>query len=1219
MAAHSTQTGPNLEQEKVSLDIRGPYGYWIIRWDELCFSRVLWGFPDGEHLTIVVLVTEYNSKKSYKNTTIPKTAAIAVTFKEGKLLSAQLHAANTIIEQEQTVKLFVNPNHQRESFGQIFHAANGDVPADCKAVLRLLVEQASQDSFSFPSPWRTFQVRPQGGLLLVTLNPEACSGTIGSQMQNILRRFTEVRGVIIASPKSPHFAAWLEYECERLIQANQRKRQQLDEAVRKQELHDSLNTLRRCLQPAVINSPPLADEGLCLILYPKERSGRQAIHPAEWSWGLAAGYRDGNGNIARIKSEKALEKFENTAWTEMLRGLLIIRDATKSYGWLHLKCQDTLEFRLVCEAGRCGKLYACASPDVLAGNDRADRDDFIQVGWRADRHEKWRWRRVEGGSGGTNGYFWEAEENKEAVHCPCFQSGDCALEMSKWNAPFWMRQVVHSSEAMCYGKVFVPDHAVKDATREILQVGSFWDPLPGVDVQYANDPPEAVLCYQEDGKVKAAWDYRGAEIPASTRAPAATRRIMESESGFVVINRQVEEEQKALASLAEKTGIPTTKLVRGTPVMKNASTAAAERQLRNWRREGIQIKGAPNLDQDIVQIALDEVPLELNEQQGWFTFSSHIDVRGQRVDLVPILSKLVQQEGGFDALADRDDDYPLEWMLEDGKLASINLGRLREMLRWIEQFFGIKAPRQLSHAEALGAMLASEAQSALSKRWRGPDVLASQVDRLRQGSQVQLPDHPIIARLRPYQQESLHWALNLFKVKMGGLLADEMGLGKTIQSIAIMLAVGKKATQPHLVLCPLSVAWNWASELQRFAPELKVSVIGRTSSTIRDWDEAAQADVIVCPFSMALADQKKLLSMSFSVCVMDEAHILRNPKTRTYKVVAALQAQHRLALTGTPLQNHPLDLWAIFSLLVPGLLGDLDAFQKAFGRDQVSGYARRMRTLAAIVAPFTKRRRKQDVDLQLPPLEVVTRLVSFSEDQADLYESMRAATFIKADTLIQSKGIKNSHIELLAAITRLRQLCCDPKLVDSERFKEISSAKVEALMDMLEELREEGRRPLIFSSFVSLLQIVAAQMDSRGFKVLQLTGQTLNRQDVVERFEAGEGDAFLISLKAGGMGLNLVSADTVILLDPWWNPAMEAQAIGRAHRHGQSKNVTVFRLITRGTIEERIQALQARKEQLADIALGEDQEGQGLVPEAFNEELIHTLLAPEVGVGALSQ
>lgn len=1205
-------------------ELEALYGCWITQWEHSSITTVLWGFPDGENLTVVVMRTSLRPGPRGKNNEWSiETRALTVSG-DGSSVNATIDAYNNVATSGAILfDLLIRdmPRYHpilmmcKLALASKREHAELDIPKETQDAVDTLVSQSSQPAFQLPNQVNTHHIRLADFAILVSFDPTVCNTSAHTESIDRIKKYQEVSGPIIASPQSPLYAEWLQHESEVRAQAIKEQARQHEEAKKQSLIQGVLQQVKPYLKPEIKASSQLcSDEQLCLLMCNNSHyCPREPHHPALWSWGLVVAKLDDQGNLTRLRNQAALEQFASTAWREQLRTLMVLRDVEKSYGWSQPDGKADLIFQAICEAAKRGQLYASSDYQVLSKTKSKLQDSCIRVEWRGERREQWAWHRVHKDPEGS-GYLWKAQENNEAIYCSCFGSGSASIEMPVWGENFWIRRVNNSKDRLgCKNGIFVPDAASRAVTKEILETGAFLEPLPNVEVRHTTEQPQAMLSYQGDGKVKAVWSYQGSEIPASTKAVANTKCVIEHERGFLVVERQPEVEQQVLRELSEKTGLSVASLSRGTVVRKNAAAGAVERQLRQWQQEGIQISGAPELARDIIKLEPEELDLEIDEKQGWFSFSSHIDIQGKRVDLVPVIAMLIQREGGFDALADRSDEYPIEWELEDGRLASIALGRLREMIHWIEQFFGLAAPRRLSQAEALGAMLAVEAQSALSKRWRAPDVLAQQVAFLREGKDVALPAHPIMEQLRPYQKESLAWALNLFQANMGGLLADEMGLGKTIQSIAIMLSVKQQGkAKPHLVLCPLSVTWNWARELQRFAPELRVAVIGRTDSTTRDWEEAAaQADVIVCPFSLALADQEQLLKMSFAVCVIDEAHALRNPRTQTYKVVAAISAQHRLALTGTPLQNHPLDLWAIFSLLVPGLLGDLESFQKAFNREQVSGFARRMRTLAAIVAPFTKRRRKQDVDLQLPPLEIVTKLVSFSEDQADVYESMRAATFLQADSLIQSQGIKNSHIELLAALTRLRQLCCDPKLVDKERFADVSSAKVEALMEMLEELREEGRRPLIFSSFVSLLQLVAEQMRSRGFTELQLTGQTVDRKAVVESFEAGNGDAFLISLKAGGVGLNLTSADTVILLDPWWNPAMEAQAIGRAHRHGQTKNVTVFKLITRGTIEERIQVLQARKEMLADIALREDKEGQALALDTFNEELIHNLLAPE--------
>jgi SNF2 family DNA or RNA helicase len=363
-------------------------------------------------------------------------------------------------------------------------------------------------------------------------------------------------------------------------------------------------------------------------------------------------------------------------------------------------------------------------------------------------------------------------------------------------------------------------------------------------------------------------------------------------------------------------------------------------------------------------------------------------------------------------------------------------------------------------------------------------------------------------------------------------------------------------------------------------------------------------------YPLLARDRDALIERDWHLVIFDEAQFLKNAKTQTHAAAAALRARHRLALTGTPIENNLGELWAHFNLLLPGFLGDAAQFARAWRTPiEKRGDQDRLTRLTRRVRPFILRRTRAEVLDDLPEKTEIVRHVELEGAQRDLYESLRIALDGKLRRAIAAKGIAGSQIMILDALLKLRQACCDPRLVKAEAAKAAhdASAKLDALREMLIELRAEGKRALLFSQFTSMLDLIEPELPALGVRHVRLTGDTKDREAPVKTFQAGEADLFLISLRAGGTGLNLTAADTVIHYDPWWNPAVEAQATARAHRIGQAKEVFVFKLIARGTVEERILQLLARKQALANALLAEGQVRGALITEDDVCELLRPI------------
>jgi SNF2 family DNA or RNA helicase len=442
------------------------------------------------------------------------------------------------------------------------------------------------------------------------------------------------------------------------------------------------------------------------------------------------------------------------------------------------------------------------------------------------------------------------------------------------------------------------------------------------------------------------------------------------------------------------------------------------------------------------------------------------------------------------------------------------------------------------------------------------------------------------ATLRPYQLDGFRWLSHLSELGLGACLADDMGLGKTVQILALLVARAEQGQGPALVVAPTSVCGNWLLEIERFAPSLRaLEYVGKDRAALlaKLGEPEGAATILVCSYTLLQQDRAELAAPSFGTVVLDEAQFIKNSESLRAQAAFSLSAKQRIAATGTPVENHLGDLWSIFQFLNPGLFGDWAHFRRTFLMPvERDGSREATDELRKLVKPFVLRRLKRDVLPYLPPITEVRHDVHLSEDETLRYGSLRRQIYEK---LYTTHGKRFNKIEVLSEIMRLRRFCCHPALVFPDAPNECS--KVDSFLNLVEELRENQHRALVFSQFVDFLNIVREQLDERGVSYEYLDGSTpaAERQARVAAFQSGNASLFLISLKAGGFGLNLTAADYVIHLDPWWNPAVEAQATDRAHRIGQERPVTVYRLITRETIEDSIVQLHVKKRQIAETLL----------------------------------
>ena len=591
---------------------------------------------------------------------------------------------------------------------------------------------------------------------------------------------------------------------------------------------------------------------------------------------------------------------------------------------------------------------------------------------------------------------------------------------------------------------------------------------------------------------------------------------------------------------------------------------------------------------------------ELTESEaGWFGLDMGIVVDGERLPLAPLLHSLFRSDGRWldgARIANIADDEQIELQGPQGGRIRIAAERIKPLARTLIDLFDgpggeqtLRVPRaDAARLAALGDLPGWQLHGTHS---------ASELARRLQGAgstHTASPPQGLALTLRPYQLDGLGWLQYLRENALGGVLADDMGLGKTAQTLAHLLTekAAGRLTKPALIIMPTSLVFNWKREAERFAPGLTVLSLHGPNRAER-FASIPEYDVCLTTYPLLWRDQEALGAHAYHLLILDEAQTIKNAASQASIAVRQFRAEHRLCLTGTPLENHLGELWALFDFLMPGFLGTAKHFTSTWRTPiEKQGNTLRRALLARRIKPFMLRRKKDEVAKELPEKTIIVRSVEIEGAQRDLYETVRSAMDARVREEIAAKGFARSQIVILDALLKLRQVCCDPRLVKVDAAKKVKErAKLDLLMDMLPEMVVEGRRILLFSQFTSMLDLIAAELDKQKIDFVTLTGSTTDRETPIRRFQEGEVPVFLISLKAGGTGLNLTAADTVIHYDPWWNPAVENQATDRAHRLGQTKKVFVYKLVIAGSIEEKILALQEKKADLAAGILSEDHEG----------------------------
>jgi len=573
----------------------------------------------------------------------------------------------------------------------------------------------------------------------------------------------------------------------------------------------------------------------------------------------------------------------------------------------------------------------------------------------------------------------------------------------------------------------------------------------------------------------------------------------------------------------------------------------------------------------VVHISLEDGK---DPRSDWYDLAVTVTIEGEQVHFGPLFAALAAGESHVVLLSgtylsiDRPELEQLRQLIQEARELT---DRRSDTLR-VSRF-------QAGMWEELIALGTVERQSS---RWQQSVGALASLDEIPQ------PDVPsgLHAELRPYQRDGYSWLSFLADHSLGGILADDMGLGKTVQALATIVRQVERGSGPFLVVAPTSVVGNWAREAEKFAPGLRVATIAATRS--RRGTELADAvegaDLVVTSYALFRIENEAYRAQTWAGLLLDEAQFVKNHQGKTYQCARRLDAPFKLAITGTPLENSLMDLWAMLSIVAPGLYPDPQRFAESYQRPIEAGHGRdQLALLQRRVRPLMRRRTKDEVASDLPPKTEQVLQVPLGAKHARIYQTHLQRERQKVMGLLADES-SDHRFEVLRSLTKLRLLSLDPGLVDEE-YDDIGSAKVDVLMEHLQEVTAEGHRVLVFSQFTTYLKRVRARLDDAGIRYAYLDGRTRNRSAAVEQFTTGERPVFLISLKAGGFGLNLTEADYCYVLDPWWNPATEAQAVDRAHRIGQTRPVMVYRLVSTDTIEEKVMELKARKSALFDAVM----------------------------------
>lgn len=1010
-------------------------------------------------------------------------------------------------------------------------------------------------------------------------------------------------------------------------QAQQKVSQWLDQFA-----HESLSNSQAFATPP--DTPIQDDEKLVYML---------ASRPSKNGPLLVLGYglsrRLRNGQWAKVKQPRHLGQTYGLPAQDMEIARLIETLATRTYSFYSANCEGILSgatgFLALQLAASTGRLFTCTQERVLGQPLQLGAPKTLRWSWQettANDATEPLWRlqaQIEHSSPVEPGSQSTPESTQWFANTPPLyldgNAGLCgAIEvpgMSAEHLSLLVQAPPIPESAFALHETTLLRNLAGLPLPPVLKAPQVWQGITPIShlaltPQTSHDVPRLGLL-----KATLTFDYQGLRhyaqharnpvllehrtLDPATQEPTLPQRVM--------LQRDLATEQTALSFLQQQglVGNPSGEFF--LPFVSNAQQQlwlqwadedfAPLRQagflldlapaLTDWitRADALDVQMATPSNADSAQAALADAN---NSHPAWFELSLGMQINGQRHNILPLLPALLKQLHAPSNPEHATDTSlvlpPYVYLPQpDGTYLRLPTEPLRPWLYALIDLVSERGDHLNGDSLRLSRLEALRLSASLGEgvHWQGGDSLRHMVRQLAGHSALPVVPVPqgLVAELRPYQQQGLEWLQFLRANGLAGILADDMGLGKTLQTLAHIL-VEKQAgrlDRPALILAPVSLMGNWRREAERFTPALRALVLHGADRHEAATD-MANNDLVIAPYSLLQRDRERWQAQAWHMVVLDEAQNIKNANTHAAQIVAELNTRHRLCLSGTPMENHLGELWSLFHFLMPGFLGSQARFKALFRTPiEKQGNTERLEQLRRRVTPFMLRRSKNAVATDLPEKQEAITSVELSGKQADLYETIRLTTEKAVREALATKGLAQSQIQVLDALLKLRQVCCDPRLVPLASAKKIKqSAKLELLMELLPELLAEGRRVLLFSQFTSMLTLIEEELQKHPISWVKLTGQSQKRDQIIERFTSGQVPLFLISLKAGGVGLNLTQADTVIHYDPWWNPAVENQATDRAHRIGQTQRVMVYKLVAQGTIEERILALQERKAALAN-------------------------------------
>ena len=708
---------------------------------------------------------------------------------------------------------------------------------------------------------------------------------------------------------------------------------------------------------------------------------------------------------------------------------------------------------------------------------------------------------------------------------------------------------------------------------------------------------------------------------AEQDTPIYRNMVMEEASIEILKNHGCKELLNRQAYQHEAHAPPFTMSLQG----RQACLSLIHKELPKLRKKGWEVEFDDNFYyKELETNHVFDAEIIEKEDGDFFSIGLNLEINGKKIPAFPILQSALAQlptavltnSVSMNKIEGFDPQAPIFVELEPGEFIALSYKSIQPLL---QQFIELFMPGTLNKDGLLklSKFQGHQTLSLLDNQGiitRGEEKLRLLSEKLKNFDKIKAVKLPktLDAELREYQHQGVNWLQFLREYELAGILADDMGLGKTIQALTHLLIEKQhgRLTQPCLIVAPTSVVFNWANEIEKFTPDLSYIVLHGPKRQ-EYFDALNQYDLVITSYALILKDIEFHQENDYYYLILDEAHYIKNPKTSVYQAMLKVKSQHKLCMTGTPMENHLGEFWAQFNFLLPGFLSSHKQFTKLFKTPIEKNQDNdRKIMLNQRIKPFILRRTKEKIAKELPGKTTIIQKLRIEGKQAELYETVRLAMDSRLKEIIADKGLQRSQIEVLDALLKLRQVCNHPQLLPMASAKSIKeSAKLDFLMETLPEMIDEGRRVLVFSQFTSMLSLIEAELKKHKISYVKLTGETKNRQTLVDQFQTGEVPVFLISLRAGGVGLNLTAADTVIHFDPWWNPAVENQATDRAYRIGQDKPVFVYKLIVENSIEERIQQIQINKAELANALLSEEV-NQGKL--SLTDDILKALLAPLV-------